>query len=626
MIPNHVYEAILRQTDIVSVVSDYVALERRGKNYFGLCPFHQEKTPSFSVSPEKQIFNCFSCGVGGNAVKFLEKIENISATESIQRLAERIHFDLTPFLGEGQGRQEVKYYQLNQFVCEYYQFALMNTKEGEVARKYLHDRGITDDIIKRFKIGLAPDSVDALYQALKANGFSELLMLELGHVTKANGRYYDKFKNRIMFPLDDPNGNIVGFSGRIYRSQDQNEPKYINTQETPIFKKSQLLYHLSQAQTAIRKHGVLLHEGFMDVIASVGSGLEHAVATMGTALTKEHIRLLKQYTNRFILCYDGDQAGTEATKRALQLLLNENVDIAILTMPPGLDPDDYVHQYGKEAYLEYYQTKLQSYKDYLYKQYYLAVNFNQVPTIEKFKQQVFNLIGRASKTEQEIMLKKLSADINVSYDTLKSDFDVYLNSAHVKRTEITVDPRVIEEPGSKKQKKELSKRRVVVAEKEILLMAMRDRDICLKLENIALKISDQNRKKLFFNIYEYYSEYSKFDYEDFKAFLAKDSDTKNIEILDYFNTFFNEHEQNYLSIQNNILIEKYIQEFDNILECNSLENRIELLEEKLKYCNNTDERAKIGDNILEIRKKIDQLNNQIRGDINGSSELSKSTE
>src|SRR5690554_56143 len=269
VIPKNIIDKIIKGNDVLQVVSEYVNLEKKGQNYFGICPFHDEKTPSFSVSPEKQIFHCFSCGEGGNVAQFIAKIDNISFLDSIKKLASRINLNIDNYFADNKSEAFTKYFALNKFVLDYYKFALHNTKVGKSALDYLHNRNISDNLIKTFNIGLAPDSVDSLYQALKANNYSDLLMLELGHVIKSGNKFYDKFKNRIMFPITDNYGNIVGFSGRTYLDKDINEPKYINTQETPIFKKNEVLYNLYHSQNYIKQNKrVIIFEGFMDVIAS----------------------------------------------------------------------------------------------------------------------------------------------------------------------------------------------------------------------------------------------------------------------------------------------------------------------------------------------------------------------
>jgi DNA primase len=544
-IPEQMMDQILKRNDIVNVVSEYVSLEKKGKNYFGICPFHDEKTPSFSVSPDKQIFHCFSCGEGGNVIRFIEKKENLSFQESALKLAAQADIDVSELTNNAQHQSEAKYFKLNQFVSDYYQFALENTNEGQVAKAYLNKRGITDEIIRKFKIGLAPASVDSLYQALKANGFDDFLMLELGHVIKGQNKFYDKFKNRIMFPIHDEYGNIVGFSGRLYLENDTQDAKYMNTQETPVFKKNEILYYMNVAKNSIKQaKQVILHEGFMDVIASSRSGIDYAVATMGTALTQNHIRLLKRYTHQVVICYDGDRAGIEATKRAMELLRQEQMNISVVELPNGLDPDDYVKQYGEETFREYIQNKQKSDKEYLYDLYMKDVNLSQIPTVEAFKKKIFALLKTASKTEYELFIRKMSNDINVSPQTLEFDFDRYSsyhkNTYQQKHLITEQDIKTYDITIRKVIKSRPSQRKVNNAEITIIDMMLMDRLYNIKLNReVAVNFQNEWHRMLSNDLYGYYNRYNDFDYNTFVMnHIETKSEDKRNDYYDFFQTFY----------------------------------------------------------------------------------------
>lgn len=604
-VPNPVIDEIIQKNDIVDIVSEYVKLERKGKNFFGVCPFHDEKTPSFSVAPEKQIFHCFSCGVGGNVISFLEKIEKISFQESLNRLAIRANINISETFGHNNYRNDLKYFEINQFVSDYYQFALENTKEGLEAKAYLKERGIDEDIIKRFKIGLAPEARDSLYQALKANGFSELLMVELGHVVKYKDYYYDKFKNRIMFPIKDENGNIVGFSGRLYKSSDKNEAKYMNTQETPVFKKSHIMYNLSDADHAIReKRMVLLHEGFMDVIASVKSGIDYSVATMGTALTTGHVQLLKRYTNQVLLCYDGDKAGVEATKRALELLQKERMNVSIVSLPEGLDPDDFVVKYGGAKYKEFIESKQLSDKEYLYARHFKNINFSQVKSVENFKKEIFKVILYGSKTEQEFFLRKLSADINISFETLKFDFEryeKYLKTNYENKHLITEkDNGSFDRLVSTINRHNPTEKKLLLAEKTILFMMIMDPKYTALVTN-AFKLFNEWHKMLYRDLYEYYTVYTTFDRQTFMdRYIQTKPMDKRESYLDFFLQFYSDYQKEDLGKYT----DQHFYECLNVIKKAIVIEIVNSLKVRLNETIDDDERERISMKIMDHYRQI----------------------
>ncbi|HEY8435822.1 MAG TPA: DNA primase [Haloplasmataceae bacterium] len=600
-------DEIVKHTDIVDVVSEYVSLERKGRNYFGLCPFHEEKTPSFSVSPEKQIFHCFSCGVGGNVVKFIENIEHIPYREAVLRLANRLNINIRQYIGHNNNQDQIKYFEINRFVAEYYQFVLTNTKEGEAARHYLYERGIDDELIQRFQIGLAPNSRDSLYQALKANGFTELLMLEAGHVSKHDDRYYDRFKNRIMFPIKDEEGNIVGFSGRSFLPDHEDSAKYVNTQETPVFKKSLILYNLSDAIQAIRENrSVILHEGFMDVIASVKSGIHHAVATMGTALTREHILRLKRYTKHVVIIYDGDEAGIEATMRAMELLRQEYMTVSVVTLPEKLDPDDFVQKYGPMAYREYIEQKQISDKEYLYQHYYKEVNPNQVRSVERFKRRVFQLLLNSSRVEQELFLQKMHHDLRISLDTLKIDLEGFQryrrNAARNQRLITDADrgsqDRLVATVNYKTPNPSKHQR----AERDILFHMMKDRKYSsLFNQDKGVVLQNKLYHELNHFLYGYYSLYDTFDRTTFIEYIKRQaSEEKLSAYLSCFDELWDQYNQ--------VLIENYNDQTYvqcvNVLKSYIIRDHVNKMNKLLQSTVDEKERMRIAESIMNNIKLI----------------------
>ncbi|QVK19169.1 DNA primase [Mycoplasmatota bacterium] len=596
-IPNHIVDQVIKGNDILQVVSSYVKLEKKGKNYFGLCPFHSEKTPSFSVSPEKQIFHCFSCGEGGNVAQFISKIDNLSYLDSIKKLASQINLNIDNYFDDNKSIEQSKYFSMNQFVSDYYQFALLNTKEGKIALKYLYQRNINDDLIKQFKIGLAPDSTDSLYQALKSNHFPELSMLELGHVIKSNNHFYDKFKNRIMFPICDEYGNIVGFSGRSYLDTNKNEPKYMNTQETPIFKKSNIIYNLYHAKKTIKQNKrVFLFEGFMDVIASYRSGLFESVATMGTALTDDHINQLKKLTKHVIICYDGDKAGIEASKRAITSLNKHYVKTSVVNLPEGLDPDEYFNQYGKTQYLDYLNRHQKSYKEYMYEIFHTDINLNDISSIEGFKKKIFQLILNATPTEQELYLSKLSNDIQVSLKTLQFDYSQYTKylkkSNEPSHYDVVAQERIIKTI----EKNRPSSRKLLGAQETIIFYSLYNRKF-VNIINVDSKISfdDRQYRRLFYDISDFYNIYDCFDYEDFLAKYVKEDKTYGNfykKVYDKFLKYKGSYEEIHLEQCFAVIVNELIAKV------------VEQLKEKLKRTNTEEEQKQIYQEIIENYKII----------------------
>ena len=348
---NEIKEAV----NIVDIVGESVALTKAGRNYLGLCPFHGEKTPSFNVVEDKQFYHCFGCGRSGDVFKFIEEMQGLSFAESVQVVAEKAGFQLDIPISERQvektSHPHQVLYDIHTEANKFYHALLMTTKMGEAARTYLYNRGLTDDIIKYFQIGLAPQEANYLYQHLSKK-YTEADLLNSGLFNTGNANMiYDAFQGRIMFPLTDEHGRVVAFSGRIWTEADladKQMAKYKNSRGTAIFNKSYELYHLNQAKAAIKKQReVYLMEGFMDVIAAYRAGLENAVASMGTALTAEHVRHLAKFCKKVVLTYDGDKAGQVATAKALEELADFNVEIVFL--PDQMDPDEYIAKHSEEA-------------------------------------------------------------------------------------------------------------------------------------------------------------------------------------------------------------------------------------------------------------------------------------
>ncbi len=361
IIPQNIIEEVKARTDIVDVVGDYVRLKKRGSNFVGLCPFHQEKTPSFNVNPARDMYKCFGCGKGGDIYNFLSEVEGLSFPESVRVLADRAGIVIPDEESADEEASEVdSIYQALRFAARTFFRTLTQTESGGIARDYLENRGLTADSVKKFGIGYAADAWDNLLREAEKAQFSTDQLSGAGLIIprKKGDGYYDRYRNRIIFPITSHVGKILGFGGRVLDSVD--EPKYINSPETLVYNKSRVLYGLYQARNEIRKRGeALLVEGYTDVISLYQAGVENAVATCGTALTKGQVRLLSRYSNHIVLLYDADSSGIRAAFRAIDLILENGVGASAVALPSGDDPDSFVTEHGADAFNSYLRKERQ---------------------------------------------------------------------------------------------------------------------------------------------------------------------------------------------------------------------------------------------------------------------------
>ena len=346
--PDELVEEVRSRSDVVDVIGNYVRLTKRGSTYFGLCPFHNEKTPSFSVTPSKQMYYCFGCGKGGNVFTFLMDYENITFSEAMKSLADRAGVSL-PEREDPEAKKEASLRQtlldINKEAGRYFYYQL-KSPNGRHAYEYLRGRGLTDETIKHFGLGYSNPYSDDLYRYFKSKGYSDTILKETGLFSLSGKGAYDKFWNRVMFPIMDANSRIIGFGGRV---MGEGEPKYLNSPETKLFDKSRNLYGLNYARQA-RKDFMIICEGYMDVIAMHQAGFTNAVASLGTALTSPQASLLKRYTSQLVLAYDSDGAGVKAAMRAIPLLRHAGHSIKVLNMRPYKDPDEFMKALGAEEF------------------------------------------------------------------------------------------------------------------------------------------------------------------------------------------------------------------------------------------------------------------------------------
>ena len=407
---------ILSAVDIVDLIGEETTLKKRGKNYMGLCPFHEENTPSFSVSEEKQVYHCFSCKRSGNALTFVEETRNLSRGEAIRHLAERAGIDYVP----GKKNPNQKYLDINREALEFFKVNLHHTKSGQAAYDYLLNRGFKKETLEIFELGLAPDKKDSLYRALKDKGTLESDMSDLGLIG-ATDAPYDVFRDRIMFPLQNEAGEVVGFSGRVYKDKAKTA-KYMNSPGTPVFEKNRVLYNIHRSEKAIREHDrVVIFEGFMDVMAAWQAGLGEGVAVMGTALSLTHIQMLRKHTTNVVLAFDGDQAGQDAAKRFISDLKKSGFNVFVAGLENGKDPDDFIKESGAKAFRKLIDNA-PSAEEFIYKLHFDNTNTARITELEALKKKIFKLIAPLSSTEQDYFLNRLSKDLGVERASLEEDF------------------------------------------------------------------------------------------------------------------------------------------------------------------------------------------------------------
>ena len=348
LIPESTLSEIQLKIDIVELISQYVPLKNAGRNYRALCPFHSEKTPSFMVNPEKQIFHCFGCGAGGNIFGFVMRHENISFPEAVEWLAEKAGVQISTKDFDPQASHKKRLYEIMEKVADYFESELLKNPKAVEAKNYLKSRGFDGKTVKTFRVGYCSDDESAFLKEMNRLNIEEPLLEKAGILSKKDRSWHLRFRGRIMFPILDVQGRVVGFGGR---AMGDHQPKYLNSPETVLFNKSHILYGLNLAKKAIlQKSQVILVEGYVDVISVFRAGVENVVASLGTAFNEGHVSLIRRYAQEVVVAYDGDEAGLEASLRALEIFLGQNIIVRVATMPPGHDPDSWVRKAGREAF------------------------------------------------------------------------------------------------------------------------------------------------------------------------------------------------------------------------------------------------------------------------------------
>ena len=420
MIPHEYVEEVVRRNDITDVVGSYVQLRHRGRTHTGLCPFHSEKTPSFVVYPETQSFYCFGCGAGGDVITFIKKISNLDYVEAVKLLAGRAGMPL-PEEDDKVGRRRSRGLGINPAAARFFYEQLnADTEEAKAARAYWRGRGLSDSTIRRFGLGYAPNDFSAMRRHLRGLGFSEEEMLASGIVKRSEkGNVYDAFRGRVMTPIFDLRGNVIAFGGRVLGDE---KPKYINSPETLVYKKSKAMFALNIAKKEPSRRYILC-EGYMDVISLHQAGFNTAVAACGTALTPDQVRMLGEYADEVVLCYDSDEAGQKATARSLGLFAESPVKVSVLNIPGAKDPDEFIKKYGKERFesllngtanaIEYKLAKVRE-------KYDLG---RPADRVEYIKDAIKLLAGKVTPTERDVYAGRLAEETDVAKSAVLAQLD-----------------------------------------------------------------------------------------------------------------------------------------------------------------------------------------------------------
>ncbi|HCY1147365.1 TPA: DNA primase [Staphylococcus aureus] len=517
-IDQSIINEIKDKTDILDLVSEYVKLEKRGRNYIGLCPFHDEKTPSFTVSEDKQICHCFGCKKGGNVFQFTQEIKDISFVEAVKELGDRVNVAVDIEATQSNSNVQIasddlQMIEMHELIQEFYYYALTKTVEGEKALTYLLERGFTDALIKERGIGFAPDSSHFCHDFLQKKGYDIELAYEAGLLSRneENFSYYDRFRNRIMFPLKNAQGRIVGYSGRTYTGQ---EPKYLNSPETPIFQKRKLLYNLDKARKSIRKlDEIVLLEGFMDVIKSDTAGLKNVVATMGTQLSDEHITFIRKLTSNITLMFDGDFAGSEATLKTGQHLLQQGLNVFVIQLPSGMDPDEYIGKYGNDAFTAFVKNDKKSFAHYKVSILKDEIAHNDLSYERYLKELSHDISFMKSSILQQKAINDVAPFFNVSPEQLANE--IQFNQAPANYyPEDEYGGYIEPEPIGMAQFDNLSRQEK--AERAFLKHLMRDKDTFLNYYESVDKdnFTNQHFKYVFEVLHDFYAENDQYNISD----------------------------------------------------------------------------------------------------------------
>lgn len=581
VINDNVLDEIRDRADIVDLIGEYVDLKRSGSNYMGLCPFHSEKTPSFSVSPSKSIFKCFGCGVGGDVITFVMKRENLSFPEAVEFLADKYNVRLEVYKDENKEAREKRnrLYEINREAGLHF---LKNYEASQKTQLYLKNRMLSDKTIRSYGIGYSKDSWTDLYDHLTKMGYREDELLELNLISKSkNGNYIDRFRDRVMFPIINRNNRIIGFGARAFGDE---KPKYLNSRETPIFHKGSNVFNINIISRESSRERIILVEGYMDVISLYNSGINYSVASLGTSLTIDQANIIKKMARDIYICYDSDSAGINATSRAIDIFLQAAVKPKIIELEGGLDPDDFIKKYGIEGF----ENKIKSAISYIeFKIKNLKENFNLDDseglsnfTIESAK----ILSSIKNPIERDIFVKNFSKKYNISYTAIENYIN-YLNRNKLKETK--------REKFMVKKNTNVVKSNKARAQEELLSYSLLDNDIYKYIRNKieVFYFTNAMARAVFEEIPRLYEE--EMEVRDFLSLLESNR------LID------KEFVENILSIINDIHVnDKIVDELINTIEGNYLRDRKNKILENIEKLQGEENKNLL----LEALKELQEIN------------------
>lgn len=592
-IPQDKIDEIKSVADIVSVIGDYVELKRAGSNYVGLCPFHNEKTPSFSVSPSKGIFHCFGCGVGGDVISFIMQKEGMSYPEAIKFLADKLGILVeTNEVNKEKYEHRKKLFEINnEAKLFYYKNLLIN----DIPKDYIKKRNLNNNLINKFIIGYA-DGKNSLYRHLLQKGYQKDDIIEVGLINQdEKGNVYDKFRNRLMFPIIDIRGNVIGFGGR---SLADSRAKYMNSPQSLAYDKSKNVYGVSNLKNSTKVGKIILVEGYMDVISLTNYGFDYAIASLGTSLTHDQAKLIKRYCKNIYICYDGDSAGQNATSRAIEIFKEQDISPNIIVIPDNMDPDDYIKQYGNESFNRLIDNAMDS-VIYEYKKILQKYDINDVK--EKI-QLIDDLTTLLSKLDREVIrdeyIKRFSDDLNIEYLSLKKDVSSKLNEVKPNITfhnERTDDKKITEKDSINNQEK--------ITAAEIMTIACFHKDVYYDLKEefskFKTKISSYNNFMEFVDFY-----YSKNNENQIDEKSARDFFKNDIQ-MDRTIDYLYQKSRDSININN---IGRVVLEIKKYLMTQEKEN----IKSQLDLMQSVEFNEKINKEYNEILNKILEINRQIK--------------
>lgn len=570
---NNIISDVRRRLDIVEVISGYIPLVQKGKNFFGVCPFHDDTNPSMSVSREKQIYRCFSCGASGNVFTFVQEYEHITFREALAELAEKAGISLPNISYHKKNDFYQKFYEVYEIANKYY-LNNLQTNLGKKAKEYLRNRQIDDSMIKEFGIGLSLETQNDLVQLLEKKGYS---LNELNEIGLANENH-DLYNGRIMFPLKDLSGRIVGFSGRRYDGKKEN--KYVNTKVTPIFQKGSILYNYYDAREFVRrKDQVIVMEGFMAAIRSISVGVKNVVSLMGTAMTKEQMNLLKRLSLNIILCLDGDDPGQHATLTHGEELENNGFHVKVVELSDGLDPDDYILKYGSASFQSLIENAI-NYGDYRIKSLKKNINLNSNEEVSDYINRV--LLEASKLTDEirrELILKTLAKEFDIGYNTLEKRLSTYLEKNRPKQQ--LEEKKVLLKKAEKRTKYEL-------AEHYLLYFMLENGTVRNYFEQGKFNFSTEQERFLASEIVYYYKLYGTLVPADFYTYLQDKKEL--LQLLD-----------DVLTLEVGEISNKMIDEYIRVVKENSVNLEIERLKKTMKEKNDPLEKARIAEGIRKLK-------------------------